>query len=283
MFSKYILLFKMTRPVNILIAIFTLLTGYCLIGYYPPILQLLIECISFSAAIAFGNIHNDVIDVKIDAVNQPDRALQSGLISLPIANSLAGICFGIPVILSIAPLNSTLHATFFALLLLILFAYNRWLKNALLLKNMTVAFLCTTPLILNILNNKEKAILIYPLILFAFFFMFSRELIKDIEDEPGDFKQGMSTFPILVGVRKASIFAILNLVFSLLTLILPVAAGIYNPLFLIFSGIPVTLLTIKAISKIKKKLFKSSQNFIKLAILAGIAGLILSQRVLVFY
>ena len=113
--------------------------------------------------------------------------------------------------------------------------------------------------------------------------MFSRELIKDIEDEPGDFKQGMLTFPILVGVRKASFFAILNLVFSLLTLILPVAAGIYNPLFLIFSGVPVTLLTIKAISKIKKKLFKSSQNFIKLAILAGIAGLILSQRVLVFY
>jgi 4-hydroxybenzoate polyprenyltransferase len=121
------------------------------------------------------------------------------------------------------------------------------------------------------------------LILFAFFFMFSRELIKDIEDEPGDFQQGMLTFPTLVGVKKASFFAILNLIFSLHTLILPVAAGIYTPWFLIFSAIPVTLLTIQAILKIKKKLFKSSQKFIKLAILAGIVGLILSQRVLIFY
>jgi 4-hydroxybenzoate polyprenyltransferase len=148
---------------------------------------------------------------------------------------------------------------------------------------MTVAFLCTTPLILNIINHPKGAVLIAPLILFAFFFMFTRELIKDIEDEPGDFRQGILTFPVLVGIRKASIFAIISMIFSLHTLVLPVIIGIYSPLFIVFSGIPVTLLMIQAILRVKKKLFKASQNFIKLAILAGIVGLILSQRVLVFY
>jgi len=283
MLSKTILLLKMTRPVNILIAVLTLLAGYCLIDYYPPVMQLFIECIAFAAAIAFGNIHNDVIDVKVDAINRPDRALQSGKISIPLANSIVGICFGIPAILTLGLLDSTVHATFFALILLILFIYNRWTQNVPLVKNMTVAFLCTTPLILNIINHPKGAVLIAPLILFAFFFMFTRELIKDIEDEPGDFRQGILTFPVLVGIRKASIFAIISMIFSLHTLVLPVIIGIYSPLFIVFSGIPVTLLMIQAILRVKKKLFKASQNFIKLAILAGIVGLILSQRVLVFY
>ncbi|NLG38722.1 MAG: ubiquinone biosynthesis protein UbiA, partial [Fibrobacter sp.] len=51
MLSKTILLLKMTRPVNILIAVLTLLAGYCLIDYYPPVMQLFIECIAFAAAI----------------------------------------------------------------------------------------------------------------------------------------------------------------------------------------------------------------------------------------
>jgi hypothetical protein len=42
MLSKTILLLKMTRPVNILIAVLTLLAGYCLIDYYPPVMLLAI-------------------------------------------------------------------------------------------------------------------------------------------------------------------------------------------------------------------------------------------------
>lgn len=283
MISKCFLLLKITRPVNILIAVLTLLAGYCLMGYYPPVQQIIVECVSFAASIAFGNIHNDIIDIKIDAINKPNRPLQSGKLSVSAANVATGICFGIPVILSLEPLQSTLHASFFAILLLILFIYNRWLKNVPLVKNMTVAFLCTTPLILNVLNNKDYFYLILPAILFAFFFMFSRELIKDIEDEPGDLKQGVLTFPVLIGIKKASVFAIFCMIFSLHTLLLPVVTGIYNHLFLVFSAIPVTALIIVAVFKIKRKQYKTSQNLIKLAMLVGIAGLILSQRILVFY
>lgn len=278
MLSKIFFLLKMTRPTNILMAVLTLLAGYCLMGVYPPILQLVVESLAFVAVIAFGNIHNDILDTETDAINCPDRALPSKKISFPLANSFAALCFTAPLFLSFGVLNSTLHATFFAVLLLALFAYNRWLKNIPLVKNMTIAFLCTTPLLLTTLMPGAKPLIVYPALLFAFFFTFSRELLKDIEDESGDFKAGIPTFPVLVGATRASVVSNISLIFSLHTLFLPVLIGIYHPSFLIFAGIPVTALTIIAILKTRNKQYKTSQKLIKLAMLVGIVGLIVSQR-----
>lgn len=278
MLLKTFSLLKMTRPVNILMAILTLLASYCLMGVYPSALQVVVESLAFAAAIAFGNIHNDILDTETDAINRPDRALPSKMVTFPLANSLATLCFAAPLLLTFGLLNSTLHATFFALLLLALFAYNRSLKNIPLIKNVSVAFLCTTPLLLTILLPGAKPLFIYPVLLFAFFFTFSRELLKDIEDEHGDFKAGIPTFPVLVGAPAARRVSNISLIFSLHTLFLPVLVGIYHPSFLIFAGIPVTALTIVAILKTRNKQYKTSQNLIKLAMLVGIVGLIVSQR-----
>jgi 4-hydroxybenzoate polyprenyltransferase/geranylgeranylglycerol-phosphate geranylgeranyltransferase len=241
------------------------------------------EAISFMAMISFGNIHNDIYDIHIDAINKPNHPLQSGDVSVPIANALIGVFFAIPVIVSIGVLNSMFHSAFFALILLLLFTYNRWFKSIPIVKNLTVALLCTTPLILAVYFQEDKASLIYPVILFAFFFTFIRELVKDIEDLPGDFKENLITFPVLVGEKRARSFATVMMILSLHTLIVPVLSGVYSPSFFVFANIPVTVILLFSLSKLKNKKYKTSQKLIKLAMLIGIIGLVLSQKFPNFY
>ena len=71
-------LLKMTRPVNIVIAVITLLVGYELLGAnYPYFIMVtygesafrlgwVIQALGFAFAIDFANIQNDILDLESD-------------------------------------------------------------------------------------------------------------------------------------------------------------------------------------------------------------------------
>lgn len=290
-------IFKMTRPVNIAIAMVTLVIGYFLVGLLPGQVgginpwSLAAELLGFAFAIGFANIQNDILDLKSDRTNRPERPLVSGKIT-PKAAKKASITMAVLTILSgfadssiriftnleTYSASALLPALFFILLALLLIAYNVKLKHIPLLKNMTVALLCATPLILTWVYPGASIGKLYPAMLFAFLLTTAREIYKDLEDEIGDLKAGIMTFPLIAGAPTARKFAGALLVFTWILLPLPVMQGFYPILFVILTATTLTpCFAFILIQTSRKKNYHLAQKMTKLAMFAGLVSLIVSE------
>lgn len=290
-------IFKMTRPVNIAIAMVTLVIGYFLVGLLPGQVgginpwSLAAELLGFAFAIGFANIQNDILDLESDRTNRPERPLVSGKIT-PKAAKKASITMAVLTILSgfadssiriftnleTYSASALLPALFFILLALLLIAYNVKLKHIPLLKNMTVALLCATPLILTWVYPGASIGKLYPAMLFAFLLTTAREIYKDLEDEIGDLKAGIMTFPLIAGAPTARKFAGALLVFTWILLPLPVMQGFYPILFVILTATTLTpCFAFILIQTSRKKNYHLAQKMTKLAMFAGLVSLIVSE------
>jgi 4-hydroxybenzoate polyprenyltransferase len=180
---------------------------------------------------------------------------------------------------------------FFVLLGALLVAYNRWLKHIPLLKNTTVAFLCTTPLLFalqyfyNFLSifPQEHLWAIIPAIPFAFLLTTAREIYKDLEDETGDLKAGIMTFPLIAGSATARRLAGAIILFTWISLPIPVFyldrifEHNYPPFFLITTGIALTPIFAATLYFAHKKSYRQAQKLVKVAMFVGLIALIVSR------
>ena len=155
---------------------------------------------------------------------------------------------------------------------------------------MTVAFLCTTPLLFavqhffNFSNHdcpEEHMWAIIPAIPFAFLLTTAREIYKDIEDETGDLKVGIMTFPLIAGSATARRLAGAIIAFTWISLPLPVFymdkvfGHSYPPLFLIITGIALTPIFAYVLVQARKGQHRKSQSAVKIAMFAGLIALII--------
>ena len=321
----FVELFKMTRPKNIVIAIITLVVGYMLLGsipdpytyiekknidhfvlFNPGWIILVLQALGFAFAIGFANIQNDILDLESDKMNRPERPLVTGKVSVKAARRawiamfvLTLLCgLGATILQNYGPLFEpryiaiTSQLWFFALLALLLIAYNKWLKHIPLLKNMTVAFLCTTPLLFVLLYfscfPKSASVLwrmwaIIPAIPFAFLLTTAREIYKDLEDETGDLKAGIMTFPLIAGPAAARRLAGAIILFTWISLPLPVFyldrifEHNYPTLFLIITGCALTPIFAATLIFAHKKSYRQAQKLVKVAMFVGLIALIVCR------
>lgn len=310
---------KMTRPVNIAIAIITLAVGYCLLNVFPDF-SLILQALGFAFAIGFANIQNDILDLESDKLNRPERPLVTGKVTVKVARRawitlfvLMLLCGLVDAILQnsrtfeivsitrdlgyeypfkwLDYIEFTFPLWFFVLLGALLVAYNRWLKHIPLLKNTTVAFLCTTPLLFalqyfyNFLSifPQEHLWAIIPAIPFAFLLTTAREIYKDLEDETGDLKAGIMTFPLIAGSATARRLAGAIIVFTWISLPIPVFyldrifEHNYPPFFLIITGVALTPIFAATLYFAHKKSYRQAQKLVKVAMFVGLIALIVSR------
>ena len=309
-------LFKMVRPVNIIIAVVTLSIGYYLLGFMPlgngawveikpcdvvpepyygtiSWASLILQSLGFAFAIAFANIQNDIWDLESDRLNRPERPLVQGKVTVKVAKC----CWIVLLILTLAcgVADSIYTGTnwtasiFFVLLSLLLVVYNKFLKHIPLLKNMSVGLLCATPLILCLfyptgiseteyfsLEIIDKIGFLYPAMLFAFLLTTAREIYKDLEDETGDLKAGIMTFPLIAGAPVARRLAGFICLFCWAILPLPVVQGFYPTLFLIVAGAALTPITALILVLAHRKNYRAAQKLVKVAMFAGLVALLVS-------
>ena len=292
-------LVKMSRPVNIVIAMVTLIIGYYLLGQMPTHengitwVSLILQAFGFAFAIAFANIQNDIWDLDSDRLNRPERPLVSGKVSIKAAKSAWIVMMTLTLICGIAESllqrASFVSAIFFLILVVLLRTYNKILKHIPLLKNMTVAFLCATPLILCLfyptgfketedfsLELSDKIGLLYPAMLFAFLLTTAREIYKDLEDETGDLKAGIMTFPLIAGAPTARRLAGFICIFCWAILPLPVVQGYYPTLFLIITGAIFTPTILSILIFAHQRNYRRAQKLVKVAMFAGLIALVVS-------
>ena len=292
-------LLKMSRPVNIVIAMVTLAIGYYLLSAMPTNaggiewISLILQTLGFAFAIAFANIQNDIWDLETDRLNRPERPLVSGKVSITAARRTWIALLILTIICgfadSLVTKTNWTASIFFVLLSALLIVYNKWLKHIPLLKNMTVALLCATPLILCFfypagisetenftMDPADKIGFLYPAMLFAFLLTTAREIYKDLEDETGDLKAGIMTFPLIAGAPTARRLAGFICVFSWAILPLPVVQGYYPTLFLIITGAVFTPTILAILVFAHRRNYRRAQKLVKVAMFAGLVALVVS-------
>ena len=269
-------LFQMARLGNILIAEITLAAGIFLSQGIFTLRGIAANAIAFAFAIAFGNILNDIFDLEIDKINRPSRPLPAGKISVRSAKIFADICAAITLAAGFISPSPTTHLLFFFALLILLFFYDKNIKRIPLIKNVCVAILCTTPLMRSLFLPQANFYPIYTAIGFAFLFTFAREIFKDLEDTQGDLNAGIITFPLVVGENKASLFASLLLLFSLLSIPIPVAIG-WMPRSFLWTLIPLIPLVFFTCRFSQKKQYRTAQKLTKSSMVVGLFFLIFSH------
>lgn len=202
---------------------------------------------------AFANAHNDIVDFEIDKINRPKRPLPSGKISIEQAYTIAFICFFWAMILGV--MAGWKFAVLFAVVGVLSFVYNKYLKKLPLVGNFAVALLTCTPIFIPIIKITAFSQLII-LAFFAFILTFAREIIKDIEDMAGDKALGLKTFPLLFGIKP-------SLAIFFLALAMPAV------LFTEYRVVVAAFTAFSAIFAVFKK-WRWLQIMLKLAMLAGL-------------
>lgn len=217
---------QIIRPLNVLITFFTIVVSG-VISTKGSYLWLNISLASLSGAIAAsaGNIVNDIIDIEIDRINRPKRALPSGKLSLKEAWFLYGFfnLAGLALSLFINPPAVIIYILSAA----VIFLYSYRLKGIPLAGNFVVGVLTALAFIFGGVAVDNWELTLIPAF-FAFLVNFIREIIKDMEDVEGDSRNNIVTFPQKYGFDKCIRLISFLTIFLMLFTLVPFLLNIYR-------------------------------------------------------
>lgn len=204
------------------------------------LLMLIIAVVTIAAG---GYVINDYFDVKIDAINRPEKMIVTRSVSKDQAMHLFIGLTAVGVISGLVLgwiLHSSALITTFIFVPGILWFYSASYKRQFLIGNLTIAFLAgLTPLMVAFACDASiqrefgadsllGQYLINEIYLylggfgaFAFLCTWAREIIKDIEDQEGDREMECHTFPVKYGnvVSKAMVTLLLVATIGLMSYI----------------------------------------------------------------
>ena len=271
--DKIFSFFEIIRPLNLSIILFS----FFYIAFFfdmktGEIFYLLLSEYIFIAA--SGYVLNDILDLKTDMINRPDRVLPSGKMSLKVANRYFLLLFFLSLFLNTF---FPLKLFFFNLsVIFILLLYDLYLKKKGVWGNIAVAYLTITPfLAFSILTSNFEGVL--PIIFFAFFLMLIREIVKDVEDMKGDAIIGSKSLPILLGRKKTILFLfILTMLYFFITIFQ--ATFVSNKfLYFVFIILIVNGINFTAVVLLKTGRDRMASFLLKFNIFIGMVGLWLSK------
>jgi geranylgeranylglycerol-phosphate geranylgeranyltransferase len=264
----------MLRPINCIITLVSVWVGAWIgIGYgftLPPAL-ILAGMIGFTTC-GFGNLINDLYDINIDKVNNPQRPLPAGKVNPKLVVILA-LCL---LIISLA-FSLSINITVFFLVLgvsILLFTYAAFLKKTT-IANIIVSAITGLSFILGGIVVKNP-VSVFPFI-FSFFIHMPREIIKDIIDIKGDQKNNVVSIPIALGIERASIISVLFLGVLCILLPLPYILEILSVRYMIvvlFFAYPIIIYClIRLVKKPAAGEFSKLSRFLKFAMATGLVAM----------
>jgi geranylgeranylglycerol-phosphate geranylgeranyltransferase len=222
---------KILRPGNAAMAALAVMLGFWLSGNYLPFISLFEMLVASVCSVGFGNVLNDIIDVAADRINHPARPLPKGELSIISAISLLFFLCIFAVVN--AYLVSMTHCLGVLVPLGLLSLYAFYLKQTPFVGNIIVSLLVAYPILFGGMGAPHFDRLILPA-MSAFFLNCAREIIKDIEDQPGDAAFAVKTTARL---QKSLLKAILLALsaFGPLLLALPFLLKQFGPVYLFIS------------------------------------------------
>jgi geranylgeranylglycerol-phosphate geranylgeranyltransferase len=191
---------EITRPHNLAVAALTIVVGWAAAGGGAPSWALLLAVGAGTLVAAAGNVINDYFDADIDRINKPRRPIPSGRMTraesrryyaaLGLLASTAAAVAGARALLFIGVWTGCLYL------------YSAHLKTRFLLGNLMVAGVCSSGFALGAWMAGRIEAAAAPMLL-TFLFLMGREIVKDVEDLPGDVACGARTLARRLGARRA--------------------------------------------------------------------------------
>jgi geranylgeranylglycerol-phosphate geranylgeranyltransferase len=272
---------QIIRPLNALITLLTILVSgvICSRGEY---LWLNILLASFSGALAAsaGNVINDIIDIEIDRINRPGRALPSGKLSVKEAYFLYGLLNFAGLVPAVFINAASLVIYLISAALIFLYSYR--LKGIPLIGNFAVGVMTALAFIFGGVAVGSWKLTIIPAF-FAFLVNLIREIIKDMEDVEGDSRMSVVTFPQKYGfgraIRVIGFLTILLMMFTTIPFLLHIYAIEY--FVLIMSGVNLLFLFfLKLLFRPKGGLLRLRlmSNVLKLNMVLGLIAIYLGNK-----
>jgi geranylgeranylglycerol-phosphate geranylgeranyltransferase len=228
--------FRLSRPVNVLISMLSVLTAILICGVFAFEWRILFACLTSALLTAAANAVNDYFDHDIDLINRPNRPLPHGDIEPTEALYFALSLFILGVFFSyLINIETLICAGTFSLLLICYSA--RW-KRMVLIGNIVVSLATAFAFLYGGFAVKAIEKALFPA-LFAFLMHFGREIIKDMEDIVGDQQNGAVTFPIRYGNRAAKIMVTAFYVILMAITYLPYVLGLYGRVYVMIVSLGV--------------------------------------------
>ncbi len=270
---------KLLRFGNGLIAFAAVWVGYLCYPNGLSELQVFAGSLSLMLLALAGNVENDIFDIDIDKFAHPDRPLPKGTVTKYQARWMSVLLY---LMGNIAGLfTSSTHFMFSLAITLLLLVYNRKFKKMPFIGNFTVALLCGAAPWLPEFPALPTHSLVP--IVFAFVTTLAREIVKDMEDMPGDMKLAHKTLPIATSIPFAKKLALLLIIFVIGCIPIPVIHFAYHWSFLtlvtIFSVIPLLKSFLHLYSAVPSDesftlTCRKSQKLIKIAMLGGMIAIV---------
>jgi 4-hydroxybenzoate polyprenyltransferase len=206
------LIVRAARPLNLLFIVVTQWLSLRELGIFQPSQEAFLFMLASVLAGAAGNMINDIKDHEGDLINKPSAVWIH--VSIPL-NQAMSIYRTLVFLAAFISVMVSLKAVFIiALLQFSLFIYSYRLSKIAFWGNLTISWLTagvipSLPLVLGMEIPRG----LWLIAVVAFYLNFLRELVKDIQDMPGDRVMGRKTLPLLAGSEKTFL-----LVFGLITL-----------------------------------------------------------------
>jgi len=174
--------------------------------------QFIVSTISTLLIMSSSMIINDIYDIEVDKINNSNRPLITGEISIKEAIIYNFFLLGITEYLSLNYLKNNLQ-WIIHLVILLINIYTPILKKILFIKNIFCASLVSFSIFftgLSVTNSELIKNSNFPIFSIAlnliFFGSLSNEIVLDIRDYDGDKNQNINTIPTIFGKYKAWIF-----------------------------------------------------------------------------
>jgi geranylgeranylglycerol-phosphate geranylgeranyltransferase len=224
---------------------------------------------------AYSMSMNDIYDVEVDRVNQPERPIPSGRASTQAAVRLSVLVLVAGVASSVLTLNPVAVgiASLYAFLM---WLYNSRAKQTGLPGNTLVASSLAVPFIYGgvISGGSLTRSLLLMMALTSFFSGVGREVVKAMADVEGDAKRGVNSVARGRGLKAASSVGATFFLLAVVTSWVPLALGLANKFYAFGVIIPDAVFTYLAASIVAKH-DPANAHRVKTIALAGMAlGLI---------
>ena len=220
-------LYKLSRPLSTLTGVLAVVLGGYVAGTGAWD-KIALAALATLLAAASANAWNDYRDIDIDRINQPQRPLPSGMVSLRAALIFSIVLAALSIVL--AALISPVALAIAAGSIILLYIYSVWLKSTILLGNATVALISAlSPVFGGVAAGNVGPSLWLGAIVFVG--IFGREVLKTLADYEGDKAHDVRTISTAVGPRAARTIFFFLLGATAIVMMAPYLAGHYQPIY----------------------------------------------------
>lgn len=281
---KILSLFSVVRGYNIpIIALAQYLSAIFILDRESRALDVILDINLFlivlasSLTIASGYIINNFYDAQKDLINRPKKSMLDRLVS---QQTKLNVYFGLNfLVVLLAFMVSWRAVIFFSGYIFLIWFYSHKLKRYPVIGNLTAALLAVLPFFGILMYFKNFYEVIFAHATFLYLLILIRELIKDLENIPGDLANDYRTIPVMFG-EKVSKYIITLLTFLTIIpvyLLVDVYDVGYMDIYFYAGMIVIIIFLLKLWGAAGQKQYLQLHNILKILIVAGVFSIVLIE------